>query len=235
MTQPFLISELPPVFDGSWRVVRAAERGNHWHPQVRELLYYWMRNCTAEGHLPSRQSIDRIELSELLPRMWILDVERSPWRFRYRMAGAAFAASIGRTIGNDWYDELRPLAWAVNTSEFFLLYITFLAMPWLVRQKGHVFVEFLRIWLPRRAKAVLARIVYLGCIVLCLYLGWVAWNSLTLAVQRGTFEMRTFDIPKWVVFAPMVLAFFLSAVEWLRYLLGYDDFYDRDPLEAGGH
>jgi len=114
MTQPFLISELPPVFDGSWRVVRAAERGNHWHPQVRELLYYWMRNCTAEGHLPSRQSIDRIELSELLPRMWILDVERSPWRFRYRMAGAAFAASIGRTIGNDWYDELRPLAWAAN-------------------------------------------------------------------------------------------------------------------------
>ncbi len=115
MTQPFLISsELPPVFDGSWRVVRAAERGNHWHPQVRELLYYWMRNCTAEGHLPSRQSIDRIELSELLPRMWILDVQRSPWRFRYRMAGCAFAAAIGRTIGNDWYDELRPLAWAAN-------------------------------------------------------------------------------------------------------------------------
>jgi TRAP-type C4-dicarboxylate transport system permease small subunit len=130
---------------------------------------------------------------------------------------------------------LRPLAWAVNTSEFFLLYITFLSMPWLVRRKGHVFVEFLRVALPPAARAVLARLVYAGCIALCCYLGWVAWTSLNLAIVRGTYEMRVFDIPKWVVFAPMVLAFALSAVEWLRYLLGYDDLYDRDLLETGGH
>jgi len=130
---------------------------------------------------------------------------------------------------------LRPLAWAVNTSEFFLLYITFFAMPWLVRQKGHVFVIFLRIVLPPFARQMLAKFVYLGCIVLCLYLGWVALNSLMLALERGTYEMRTFDIPKWVVFSPMVLAFFLSALEWLRYLLGYDDFYDSDPIETAGH
>jgi hypothetical protein len=115
MTQPFLISsDLPTVFDGSWRVVRAAERGNDWHPQVRELLYYWLRKCSAEGHLPSQRDIDRIELAELLPHMWMLEVHRHPWRFRYRMAGCAFAGAIGRTIGNDWYDELRPLAWAAN-------------------------------------------------------------------------------------------------------------------------
>lgn len=130
---------------------------------------------------------------------------------------------------------LRPLAWAVNTSEFFLLYITFFAMPWLIRQKGHVFVIFLRVVLPDFAKLVLAKLVYLACLMLCLYLGWVAWNSLTLSLARGTYEMRTFDIPKWVVFSPMVLAFFLSALEWLRYLLGYDDFYDSDPLEMAGH
>ena len=130
---------------------------------------------------------------------------------------------------------LRPLAWAVNTSEFFLLYITFLSMPWLVRQKGHVFVEFLRVALPDSAKIWLARLVYLSCIVLCLYLAGVATQSLITAIQRGTYEMRTFDIPKWVVFSPMVLAFTVSAMEWLRYLMGYDDFYDRDILEVGGH
>lgn len=130
---------------------------------------------------------------------------------------------------------LRPLAWAVNTSEFFLLYVTFLSMPWLVRQKGHVFVEFLRIALSPNAQRILARAVYAACVALCLYLAWVAFNSLTLAIQRGTYEMRTFDIPKWVVFSPMVLAFVLSALEWLRYLLGYDDFYDRDLMEVGGH
>ena len=130
---------------------------------------------------------------------------------------------------------LRPLGWAVNTSEFLLLFVTFLSMPWLVRRKGHVFVDFLRVALPLRARVWLARAVYLACLCLCLYLGWVAFNSLMLAIQRGTYEMRTFDMPKWAVFAPMVGAFGLSAIEWLRYLLGYDDFYDRDILEAGGH
>lgn len=129
----------------------------------------------------------------------------------------------------------RPLAWAVNASEFFLLYVTFLSMPWLIRNKGHVFVEFLRIALPEKAKRVMARVVYVACMVLCLYLGWVALNSLILAIERGTYEMRTFDIPKWVVFGPMVLAFGLSAVEWLRFALGYCDMYDRDLMEVGGH
>lgn len=130
---------------------------------------------------------------------------------------------------------LRPLAWAVNTSEFILLYVTFLAMPWLVRQKGHVFVVFIRVFLPRLLQKWLAKVVYLACIVLCLYLGDVALASLLRAIERGSYEMRTFDIPHWVVYGPMVLAFGLSALEWLRYLLGFDDFYDRDPLEAGGH
>ena len=104
-----------------------------------------------------------------------------------------------------------------------------------MRQKGHVFVEFLRVALPENAKLWLARLVYLSCIVLCLYLAGVAMQSLITAIQRGTYEMRTFDIPKWVVFSPMVLAFTVSALEWLRFLMGYDDFYDRDLLEVGGH
>jgi len=130
---------------------------------------------------------------------------------------------------------LRPLAWAVNSSEFLLLYITFLSMPLLVRSKGHVSVDFLRVALPPAARQHLSRVVYAACIVLCLYLGWIALSSMITAIERGTYEMRTFDIPKWVVFLPMVLAFGLSAVEWLRYLLGHDDFYDRDILESGGH
>lgn len=130
---------------------------------------------------------------------------------------------------------LRPLAWAVNSSEFLLLYITFLSMPWLVRRKGHVFVDFLRVALPRPVRALLSKGVYLACIALCLYLGWIALSSMLLAIERGTYEMRTFDIPKWVVFLPMVVAFGLSALEWLRFLTGHDDFYDRDIMEAGGH
>lgn len=149
------------------------------------------------------------------------------------MIGAMIVIVVGdvafRNLG------LRPLSWAINASEFLLLFVTFLSMPWLIRQKGHVFVEFLRVALPAKGKLILEKLVYLGCLVLCLYIGAVALMSLVDAVARGTYEMRTFDTPKWVIFLPMVLAYGLSAVEWLRYLVGADSLYDRNILEVGGH
>ncbi|MDO9525843.1 MAG: TRAP transporter small permease [Gemmobacter sp.] len=128
----------------------------------------------------------------------------------------------------------RPMTWAISASEYILMYVAFLAMPWLVRIKGHVFVEFLRFMLPEKAKQVLAKVVYLTSVLLCLYLGWIALSSLMLSIERGTYETRTFDTPKWVVFLPIMTGFFLSAVEWLRYLLGHDSLYNRDPLEVEG-
>ncbi|MCY1667529.1 TRAP transporter small permease [Rhizobium sp. SL86] len=128
----------------------------------------------------------------------------------------------------------RPLSWAISVSEYILLYSAFLPMPWLVRTKGHVFVEFLRNAMPVTARRLLERLVYLTCIVLCLYLGGIALTSGIDALRLGEYETRTFDMPKWLVFLPMVLGFFLSALEWLRYLLGIDTLYNLNPLDVEG-
>lgn len=58
--------------------------------------------------------LDRSPLGDLVPHLWMLAIDRNPWRFRYRMAGASFTTLIGREVGSGWYDELRPLAWAAN-------------------------------------------------------------------------------------------------------------------------
>jgi TRAP-type C4-dicarboxylate transport system permease small subunit len=128
----------------------------------------------------------------------------------------------------------KPLAWAVSATEYGLLYAAFLPMPWLVHTKGHVFVEFLRKALPVPARAVLEKLVYLACICVSLYIGSVAFSSLIVAVSGGEYETRSFDMPKWLVFLPITLAFHLSALEWLRYLLGHDSLYTLDPLEMDG-
>lgn len=109
-----LSAPLPAVFDEGWQVVRAADRGLGWHPQVRELLVHWLTLCTMDGHMPSRTAIDRVLPGELLPYTWMLDVQGAPWRFRYRRAGCAFTASIGQDVTHHWYDEIRPRAWAGN-------------------------------------------------------------------------------------------------------------------------
>lgn len=129
---------------------------------------------------------------------------------------------------------LRPLSWGVSTSEYILLYATFLPMPWLVRTKGHVFVEFLRNILGRSGRAVLEKVIYLICVGLCLYLGTIALESFISMLQSGDYETRSFDMPKWAVFLPMVVAFYLSALEWLRFLFGFDSMYNLNPLEMEG-
>jgi len=129
---------------------------------------------------------------------------------------------------------LKAMTWAISASEYSLLYITFLAMPWLVRIKGHVFVVFLRALFPLPVQRLLEKLVYLTCILLCLYLGWVAWASMATAIQKGSFESRTFDMPKWAIFLPIFLGFALSALEWLRFLLTPASLYDANPLEAEG-
>ena len=129
---------------------------------------------------------------------------------------------------------LKALTWGISASEYSLLYITFLAMPWLVRNKGHVFVVFLRALFPPAVQRLLEKLVYLTCIALCLYLGWVAWSSMMIAWHKGSFESRTFDMPKWAIYLPICVGFGLSALEWLRFLITPASIYDVNPLEAEG-
>jgi TRAP-type C4-dicarboxylate transport system permease small subunit len=119
----------------------------------------------------------------------------------------------------------RPLAWGVSLTEYGLIYIAFLPMPLLVRDKGHVCADFIRTALPAPLRAAIERGVYLLCLALCLALGGVAFDSAVKAWSSGAYDVRTFDMPRALIFAPMVLGLWLSAIEFLRYLLGRDSIY----------
>lgn len=128
----------------------------------------------------------------------------------------------------------RAMTWAISATEYSLLYITFLSMPWLVRIKGHVFVIFLRALFPPAAKKALEVAVYIVCIGLCLYLGYITATAIAEALARGSFESRTFDMPRWAILLPILIGFVLSALEWLRYLMTSDSIYNANVLETEG-
>ncbi len=129
----------------------------------------------------------------------------------------------------------RPLAWAASSAEYILLYATFLPMPYLVRVKGHVFVEFLRGPMSPAVRQNVERLVYLVCIAICVYLAWVASSGALLAWREASYETRTYDMPKWLVYLPMALGFWFAALEWTRYLLGLDTMYNIDALSRDGY
>ncbi len=128
----------------------------------------------------------------------------------------------------------RPISWSVSLTEYLLIYIAFLPMPALVRAKGHVCADFIRSSLPRALRRTAETGVYLLCLALCAYLGWIALSA-TLATWRdGAYDVRTFDMPRWLIYAPMTLGLWLSAFEFLRYLLGRDSIYAIDAREMEG-
>ncbi len=129
----------------------------------------------------------------------------------------------------------KPMAWVPDAAEYILLYSAFLPMAYLVRGKGHVFVEFIRSFLPKPAQRLLEVAVYAVCLVLCAYLGWVATVHFFTALRSGAYDTRAFDMPRWLSYLPMALGLWLAALEWLRFLLGHDSMYAYDPLTRDGY
>lgn len=128
----------------------------------------------------------------------------------------------------------RPIAWAASLTEYLLIYVAFLPAPALVRSKGHVCADFLRSALPPAAKRFAERTVYLLCIALCMFLGTLACQSMLESLRTGSYDVRTFDMPKWAIFLPMVIGFWLSAIEFLRFLTGRDSIYAVDMRDVEG-
>lgn len=126
---------------------------------------------------------------------------------------------------------LKPPIWAVPINEFALLYCTVFAAPWLVRRKGHVFVEALIGALTPRARRRLERVTYACCALLCLVLAYYATRLTITGLAAGDAEVRSFRMPTWLLYGPMALGFFLTAVEFLRLLWRGESYYDTPPEE----
>lgn len=120
---------------------------------------------------------------------------------------------------------LNPPAFTIAIVEYILLYFTMFAAPWLVRVKGHVFIDAVTQMLPRGAQVVLGKIVYFLSICSALVLCYVSILLLIDAIATSDLDIRGIYIPKWVLLAPMPPCFLLVAVEFLRYLIGVDDMY----------
>jgi hypothetical protein len=85
----------------------ASEERARWHPKVERLYAYWLAIHPA-GALPGRQHFDPLAVHDLLPNIWLLDVQREPFRLRYRLAGTRITERLGREVTGLWLDEAHP-------------------------------------------------------------------------------------------------------------------------------
>jgi len=118
--------------------------------------------------------------------------------------------------------------------EYGLLWFTMLAAPWLARNKAHVFIDAITQFLPPTAQQVLAKLVYLTCVFFSLVVFYYSLRLMIDAIAEDQIDVRAVDMPLWTLIAPIPLCFLLIAIEFLRFLLGFDSMYgSRTDVKEG--
>ena len=118
-------------------------------------------------------------------------------------------------------------------SEYFLLCIPLLGAPWLVREKGHIYIELLVAALPQRLQRVLIRLVVLACIVVALVLAW-SGGAITLQdYLENEKDVRSLDMPRWMLTVFMPLSFGMMALEFIRLLVRGESPYGAGLAQGG--
>ena len=77
-----------------------------FHPKVRQLYDYWLRIHPATG-LPGRQHFDPEEVARVLSGLRLLEVQREPFRLRYRLIGSKVDRVSGHSFTGRWVDEVH--------------------------------------------------------------------------------------------------------------------------------
>jgi C4-dicarboxylate transporter, DctQ subunit len=109
-------------------------------------------------------------------------------------------------------------------TEYALLVVPCLGAPWLVREKGHIYVEILLMQLAPRPRRWLQTAIGLACIAVCLVIAWHGFEVTLKDWNQAERDVRSFDAPRWAIVVWIPLSFLLMAVEFARFLWRREDF-----------
>jgi TRAP-type C4-dicarboxylate transport system permease small subunit len=115
----------------------------------------------------------------------------------------------------------RPQIWAVEVTEYTMLYITFLGAAWLLREEGHVKIDLLLSFLAPRSQAFLNSITSLlgavVCSVIAFYGSWSTW----LHYQKGLTTFSAMELLKWPFLIVIPFGSLLLLIQFVRSVFSY--------------
>jgi len=109
-------------------------------------------------------------------------------------------------------------------TEYALLIVPCMGAPWLAREKGHIYVEILLQSLPARARWRLTMAIGAICIVVCLIIAWFGFEVAIRDFLQNEKDVRSLDMPRWMVVGWIPLAFLMMAIEFARFLWRGEEF-----------
>ena len=104
-------------------------------------------------------------------------------------------------------------------TEYALLIVPCLGAPWLVRERGHVYVEIVLMHLSAANQRRMSTAVGLFCVAVCLAIAWYGFDVTWTNYTRRDVDVRSMDMPRWMVVIFIPLAFAMMALEFARHML----------------
>lgn len=110
----------------------------------------------------------------------------------------------------------RPTSWTGPFSQYLMLAVVMLFLPWLTREGHHVAMSFLFDQIPRRFRPALVSAVSGLCAIVCMISAWFCANETLRQFVEDVRSPDAFLFPMWTlsIFLPFGLT--LAAVHFLR-------------------
>ena len=143
------------------------------------------------------------------------------WLAGFLMAAMMVVITLDVVLRNLGY---QSSAHFFTFTEYALLIIPCMGAPWLAREKGHIYVEIFLNAVPARARSVLTTAIGLLCIAVCLVIAWYGFDVALRDYLQNEKDVRSLDMPRWMVIGWIPLSFFMMAVEFARFLWRRENF-----------
>ncbi|MFW8565042.1 TRAP transporter small permease [Orrella sp. 11846] len=121
----------------------------------------------------------------------------------------------------------QPTAWLFLSTEYGMFYLTLLGAPWLVRKRGHVYIELLTAALPKPILNIFSRFVSLLCVIVCLVMAMKGFDLVQMNLTRNDLDVRAYFFPTWLLTITFPVCFGLMAIEFMKFVVG------REILHTG--
>jgi C4-dicarboxylate transporter DctQ subunit len=110
----------------------------------------------------------------------------------------------------------KTLPQVIAISEVAIVFITFLATAWLMRNDGHVRMDFILVYFSPKYQYYISLIFNIVGMLICAVLTWFGIVVVLGFLQTGVKLEGTWEIPRGPVTAVLPLGFMLLFIEFLR-------------------
>lgn len=117
--------------------------------------------------------------------------------------------------------------WEIEFSVYMMVASLFLASPYCLATRGHVGVDLLSHYLPKRFSRPVAFGVAIVGMVVCIYLAWAGAEMTLHAYARGERTESSWAALKWPLFLTMPVGLGLTALQYVAELV-------RETIDMAG-